>query len=375
MKKILICSAAIPNVIEEKIIYNSSAANRFIHNLANNIEGYSVNYFSYLSYPTSDEEKKIILDSIKETDNFQIFFKCKHLFTSIKILVALLNHIKSADIILVYNMNFIFWMVSFLSRILKKKHGIIIADYTEPKEIKSSIRKLYQKLNWVFIMRFKKIIVLSSELKCKITNSLLFEGAVDSYIYDNITRPEKHNKLVCYYGGVLDYVTGIDRMLKVFDRLRDYNIHFVISGKGALANKVSEYDRRYSNFEYVGYVSFEQYINLLNEASILLNLRNMNMPQNKNNFPSKFFDFLASGRVIISTKFPGYNYYLDNAAFVDNSLSLDTDIDSIAEALIDKINITQEEIDSQFHLNRKKAINLFWNKRVDDIISYIMKED
>lgn len=367
MKKILICSASIPDIIEEKIKYSSSAANRFIHNIANNIGNYSISYFSYISYPTTEEEKILILDSIGQTDNYQVFFKCKNPSSLIKTWISLSKSIKSADIILVYNINFIFWMISFLSKLFKKRHAIIIADYTEPNEIRSIPRKVYQRLNWLFMKKFKKIIVLSSKLKDKISNCFLFEGAIDSYLYNNISEPQKHCKLVCYYGGVLDYVTGTDKLLEVFDKLHDINIHFIISGKGALADKVSKYNKKYKNFEYVGYVSFNQYIELLNKANILLNPRNMNMPQNRNNFPSKFFDYLASGRIVITTKFPGYDQYSNNAVFVNN------DINSIAEIICQKINITQEEISDQFELNRKKAASLFWDKRVELIINYIME--
>ncbi|MCB2289990.1 glycosyltransferase [Clostridium sp. CS001] len=368
MKKILVCSATIPEKIEEQVTYNSSAANRFIYNITKNVGDYTVNYFSYLSYSTSEEEKNIILKSIEEEDNYQIFFKCKHLFQCIRVVLSLLNAIKSSDIIIVYNMNYIFWIVSFLSKLLKKRSAVIIADFTEPKEIKNLIRRMYQKLNWLFMNKFKKIIVLSAELKDRVGNCLLFEGAVDSYVYNSITEPRVGNKLVCYYGGVLEYVTGIDKLLDVFDKIHKYNIHFVISGKGTLASRVYEYDKKYSNFEYIGYVPFNMYIEQLNKANILLNPRNMDMPQNKNNFPSKFFDYLATGRIIISTKFPGYNEYLHNAIFVDSNINL------ISDALIESLNITPKEIYNQFNINRAKAGNYCWNIRVKMIINYIMKD-
>lgn len=57
----------------------------------------------------------------------------------------------------------------------------------------------------------------------------------------------------------------------------------------------------------------------IEQASVLVNPRNMNYSQNQNNFPSKVLEYLASGRPVVSTKFRGYELYRNNIIFADSS--------------------------------------------------------
>jgi hypothetical protein len=261
-------------------------------------------------------------------------------------------------------MNYVFWMIRLVARILHKKHAIIIADFTEAKECNNLFRKFYQSINWLIIRRYRSVIVLSVLLKNKLKRAILFEGAISRDLFDKIKPPTLQDKIICYYGGVLDYVTGTDKLLEIFDKLKDYNIKFIVTGKGILLDSVLNYHEKYNNFEYKGFVNYSQYIEILNKAHILLNPRNMDMPQNLNNFPSKIFDYMASGREIISTYFPDHENYESSISFVKNNIA----------DFIEKIELfdMQAMID-KYSSKRDIAKNYFWESRVTKLIEYIIQ--
>lgn len=364
MLKLLICSAAIPETIDDMIYHNSSAANHFIHNFTHELNMFSVKYFSYLSYKISPNEKKLICNSVVEKKEYQIYFRIANFFDYIKTQIALIKLINSSDIILTYNMNYVFWIIRLVSRVLHKKHAIIIADFTETKEYSNLIRKFYQSINWFLISQYRSVIVLSVLLKNKLKRAILFEGAINKNLFDKIKPPELQDQIICYYGGVLDYVTGTDKLLKIFDKLKNHNIKFVVTGKGELLDAVLDYDEKYNNFEYKGFVDFNEYIEILNKSHILLNPRNMDMPQNLNNFPSKIFDYMASGREIISTYFPNHENYESSISFVNNNI----------EDFIEKIELFNMQVMiDKYSSKRDVANNYFWESRITKLIEYIIQ--
>ena len=106
---------------------------------------------------------------------------------------------------------------------------------------------------------------------------------------------------------------------------------------------------------------------MLEKANILLNPRNMLLSENKNNFPSKIMEYLATGRVIVSTKFPSYRKFCDNIIFSEVS------INDLSEAIEKALNKKPEEIESIYEENRKKAQEFRWEIQVKKMLDGIEK--
>ncbi|MBE3128183.1 MAG: glycosyltransferase, partial [Actinobacteria bacterium] len=157
----------------------------------------------------------------------------------------------------------------------------------------------------------------------------------------------------------------IDIYLKTIKLIKDKEIRFVFSGKGEMEDFLIERSREDSRIEYVGFLDEEAYLSLLSEANILINPRNMDLPQNQNNFPSKILEYLGTGKIIISTKFPNYQEFEENIFFCEAN----------AQDIADKIEFVVKNYDNiykkQYVINRKEAHKYDWtiqSKKIEQLI-------
>ena len=87
-----------------------------------------------------------------------------------------------------------------------------------------------------------------------------------------------------------------------------------------------------------------------------------NLLQNQNNFPSKVLEYLATGREVISTKFPGWEKFKDNFRFYEGG----------TKALESEINkVLSDNLTLHYDTNRGKAVNYDWNVQIKKIIELI----
>ena len=84
----------------------------------------------------------------------------------------------------------------------------------------------------------------------------------------------------------------------------------------------------------------------------------MNLSQNQNNFPSKVLEYLASGRRVISTKFPGWERFVGCFKFYDGSM------EELAVAMSNCCDASESEISELYNNNREKAMEFDWNNQV-----------
>ena len=91
----------------------------------------------------------------------------------------------------------------------------------------------------------------------------------------------------------------------------------------------------------------------------------MNLPQNQNNFPSKILEYLVTGKVIISTKFPNLQEFEGNIFFCESN----------AQSIADKIEFIVKNYNNiyknQYIINRKEAHRYDWSiqsKKIEQLI-------
>ena len=103
----------------------------------------------------------------------------------------------------------------------------------------------------------------------------------------------------------------------------------------------------------------------LNEADVLVNPRNMDLPENANNFPSKIMEYMATGKPIISTRFPGNERFEKHVLFSE----------STAEDLERKMDIIlsyhNEEYKNCYLKNREYAKNFLWKEQVKKFMDLV----
>lgn len=102
----------------------------------------------------------------------------------------------------------------------------------------------------------------------------------------------------------------------------------------------------------------------MKNANIFINPRNMNLQQNQNNFPSKVMEYLATGRIVISTRFPGHEIFKDHIIFYES----EDELENILLDLYEKYDLINKNI---FSNNRIFAQNFYWNmqaKKIEEIL-------
>lgn len=371
MKRILICSGFLPPSINEKIYFNSAAENNFVNGLVNGLNEYaSIEFLTYVTYKLEKEQTKIMNDKILNHHMRCIYRRKNLLLNYLEYYCSLISKLKNVDYVILYGVNFINIFIPMISKIMAKKSILILSDYTTPNEV-TGIKKMVAKKIFNTFRKFDGVVFLSPSMmdKTKIKKSILINGGIEEKDFIDFTIPKCEDKINVLYSGLLSEVTGVDLLIKVieaFDFKKYKNVNFFITGKGPLENKVKDMACNNDNVKYYGFLSRQKYLTYLKASNILLNPRNMCLDQNQNNFPSKIIEYIASGRIIVSTKFSGHKLFTENIILVD------TDVQKMKAALEKAIDNYSELYISFFQKNRKIAKNYFWKEQSNKLYDFMV---
>jgi len=364
MKEILFCGSFIPPEISEKVKYNSPAANNFQKGLINNLsKHYKIDMLTYIGY--YEEDIDLVIDSFKknkiyyaikqESKNYiSLFYRYYRLFNKL---------VQNKRAVILYNYGYINIFVNYYCKKKNIKTILIVADHSEYYEYRNPIRRFLAYKYSKDYYKFDYLIFLSKRLKGRynLKNSFLMIGGTNNIKYKNFIPTPKKGELIILYSGILSKVTGIDIYLKAIKLIKDKNIGFVFSGKGEMIEYLINRSKIDNRIEYVGFLDEETYLSLLSKANVLINPRNMNLPQNQNNFPSKILEYLAAGKVIISTKFPNSQEFEENIFFCEAN----------AQSIADKIEFIAKNYNNiyknQYIINRKEAHKYDWSLQTERI--------
>lgn len=359
--KVLFCGTMVPEETEYRVRDISAAGNRFQNNMIKNLRraGYEVVFCSFLGMDIPDDIKK------KLTGNY--VFKDKNLLKAIRDFHGLLKRTMSdTETVICYNIVYAWLFLPLMARRMHKRSIVVIADYSEGISYKSISGKLYAKLQLWSMRRFDTVIGLSVKIKDKLRKKqgfVLMEGGIDEELYNSfVCRPhEERTPITFMYSGLLNHVTGINLLLDAMKRVERQDIRLWISGKGELEEEVKAAAEEDNRICYLGHLPYKEYIQKLQEADVLVNPRDMSLPENQNNFPSKIIDYLAAGKMIVSTKFAGWERFEENIVFCENG------VEGLKECLM-KINDWQMGGEDIFRLNREKVQQFEWKSQLERVL-------
>lgn len=324
--KYIVCGTVVPPEYEDKIPQLSNAANRFLLNFTNEIKkSFAVKILSYIGIDAPTKIKKE-LERRNSSDNdtdyyFRTRFKVRGIITYWH---AIRQEIKKTDCIIAYNPVYAYLNIPYLTRIYGKKSVLILADYSPKETYQGILWRVYAALQLKTIRKYDLVIGLSENVKRYLKDSQKFihmSGGIDYFVYDYFAKNDNilsSDTFVFMYAGTLEKVTGIDLLLEAFEQIEADNAELWISGKGSMVGLVERYISKDERIKYLGCPPYKNYLDNLKKASVLVNPRNMNLPENENNFPSKIMEYLATGKEIISTKFQGWEKYKDYIIFCES---------------------------------------------------------
>lgn len=358
--KILFCGTMVPEETEYKVKDISAAGNRFQNNMIRNLEraGYRVVSCSFLGMRIPADIKRHLKGNYIFRDNGLL----KGIWEYHRLLKRTMS---DTDIVMCYNIAYAWLMLPLMTKKRGKRSIVIVADYSESICYRSIPGKLYARFQLWSMRRFDTVIGLSENIKDKLRKKqkfVLMEGGIDEKLYGAFAfRPHKEGEPRTFmYSGLLNHVTGINLLLEAVKSMERRDIRLLISGKGELEKEVIEAAGEDDRICYLGHLPYEEYIKRLQEADVLVNPRDMRLPENQNNFPSKVMDYLAAGKVIISTRFAGWERFEENIIFCESS------VDSLRKCIEDVIDNPVNEAEV-FQVNRKKAVQFEWNTQLKKI--------
>lgn len=364
--KILFCGTILPRKFETEITYLSSAANQFQHNLINEMrkQGNEVKVLSYIAFPV----EKSVVDAVitEKEDDITYVFKQGNVVGSLLLYHQLMkSNMHWADVVISYNVIYPWIRLSKLSKKFRKRSVLILADFEKKKRNCGWKRWIYYHMQVQALQRYDKVVGLTSNMREWLLSSqefLLMEGGIHWEDYEDIQPKKKCDGLVQFmFSGVLSNDKGIHLLLEAIKMVPE-EFRLVITGKGPCEQEIRDAAQNDHRIEFLGQVSFEEYLIRLKESDILLNPRDMHYKNNEYNFPSKFLEYLATGNLIISTKFTGWERFKENACFED------PEPEKIAEKMSLMIEQDQNFYNKFFSKNRSKAKEFSWSNNVTKIL-------
>ncbi len=318
-KRILFVGTMVPDELEARAEGISAAGNRFQNNLIRNLgkAGYEVDTLSFLGSPLKEEQKAALLRGDYGP------WKGVVATGGIKGKIASIRHFAKVcrtllcdkDYVVCYNILYAWLTLPKCAKREKSKSIAIIADYSGAECFRSLPRKLYAMVMKASFRRFDTVVGLSKKISPMLRKEqkfVLMEGGIDRALYDYFQDPPRQDNTTCtiLYAGLLEQVTGIDLLLSAVNMLpASFPVRILFTGKGSMMDAVKEAAASDPRISYLGHLPYEEYLEVIKGADILINPRNMNLPENRNNFPSKILEYLCSGKPVISTRFIGHEKF------------------------------------------------------------------
>ncbi len=171
--------------------------------------------------------------------------------------------------------------------------------------------------------------ILFSEPMNKIVNPknkpyIVMEGIYNS---SNINLNPSVKKNAIAHAGTLNKEVAIDKILDVFENIHNENIELWLFGKGDMEQEIQKMVQQDSRIKYFGFLPRHEVFEYLKQAKLLVNLRDPKDIYTKYSFPSKTFEYMASGTPFFTTKLGGipkeyYDYLYTTESYDSKEIAL-----------------------------------------------------
>lgn len=368
--RILFCGTNLEPEWETRLKYLSLAGNRFQNNFIGAVkrQGQSLFGLTFVGIPLSAQEKDAVFKLGQKADSAVVLKQKNLLQTVLSYQKRMKAELKRADIVIAYNIVYPWLGLAKAARRRGVKSIVILADYSGMESYKSLARKAYAWLMLKEMQRFDLVVGLSENIGQKLRRGQQFicmEGGIDLSAYQDC-KPlpvSEDGKLRIMYAGVLNEVTGIPLLLQAIERIKNPKAEFIFTGRGEWQEQILAAAKKDGRIHFYGSLEYTGYLKELKNSHILVNPRNMKLPENQNNFPSKIMEYLAAGRVIVSTKYAGWKKFDKTAYFCDSEIN---DLaEKIERAVLDYDTVYQ----AVFSGNRERAKEFDWSLQTEKILA------
>lgn len=225
----------------------------------------------------------------------------------------------------------------------KAKLFLIVTDLPQYMDLsQSKVKVLLKKLDWLRINVMKKkfdgFILYSSKmaefLKIPDGKWLLMEGLYEINETSELTMDSDKKNEIIMYSGKLDLEYGIYLLINAFKKIKNSNLELWFTGGGNAEEIIKKSISEDPRIKFYGFLpSRKNVLEKQMEASLLVNMRLPSERASAYCFPSKLFEYMASGIPVLSFKLEGIPQEYYEHLIIANDETEFSLIDAITSAL------------------------------------------
>lgn len=165
--------------------------------------------------------------------------------------------------------------------------------------------------------------------------SVVVRGVSNATILKMKKNKKGNEKIRLMFSGGLDEERGIKVLLESLNYTSN-DFELIISGRGPLEELIkNNNDKR---IKYLGFIEYNEMINYMVNSDILINAQLSNNSFGSVSFPSKIFEYISTGNIIISSNVSDVDSFANDAMCIynaDNSKELAMRIDEAIKTIGD----------------------------------------
>lgn len=245
-------------------------------------------------------------------------------------------------------------------KIPQAKIYLIITDLPQFMDLgQNRVKAALKKIDWKSIKKMQKKFdgfILYAEkmaeyLGIPSNKWILMEGSYD--ISEQIMVAKEKKKAIMY-SGKLDEQYGIKMLVDAFISIQDPDIELWITGGGNTENYIRECAKNDDRIKFYGFLpSRQDVLQKQAEASLLVNMRLPSEPASGYCFPSKLFEYMATGTPVLSFDIAGIpREYLQYLYIVKQET-----MDELAKAIKETLSLDEELLQEQGSRAQEFVIN------------------
>ena len=267
-------------------------------------------------------------------------------------------------------------------KIPNAKIYLLVTDLPQFMDLgQSRVKALLKKIDWISIKRMQKrfdgFILYAAKmaefLKIPEDKWMLMEGSYDGIVKPVLKTENAEAAKAIMYSGKLDKQYGIPMLLDAFMGIEDENIQLWLTGGGNAEEYIRQCAAKDPRIKFFGFLpSRQDVLQLQSKASALINMRLPSEPASDYCFPSKLFEYMATGIPVLSFRIGGipasYFQYLveiphENTDSIRSAVRKVLSMDSEKRACLGKSAI-------HFILNEKTC-----NKQAKQIVKFVKRTE
>ena len=245
-------------------------------------------------------------------------------------------------------------------KIPQAKIYLIITDLPQFMDLgQNRVKAALKQIDWQSIKRMQKKFdgfILYAEKMAEFLDIpddkwILMEGSYDTSEQIMIA---KEKKKAVMYSGKLDEQYGIKMLVDAFMSIQDPGIELWITGGGNIEGYIKECAKKDNRIKFYGFLpSRRDVLQKQAEASLLVNMRLPSELASGYCFPSKLFEYMATGTPVLSFDIAGIpREYLQHLYVVKQET-----VDALAKAIEETLSLDDVSLQEQGNEAREFVIN------------------